>query len=274
MKTLITLASLPLLVLAACAKAQESATKPKQEPETQAQATKPAKDDKVTANDPAVKAIDEFIKKSKVDQGKPGWRTALAEPPKQTFSKDHDYLWHVETGEGKLVIRYLPDAAPMHVTSGIYLSRLGYYDGIGFHRIIPGFMAQGGCPNTESKDKKAAWGTGGPGFFMDGEFIGKLSHNRAGLLSMANTGRPKSEGSQFFITFGPTQMLDGKYTIWGEVVDGKETLKALEKKGIRQNNGMIDECVPIVRTWIQVVEKPKADEKPAEKEGEKKDGDK
>lgn len=269
MKMLITIASLPLLVLAACAPAQEQ-DKQKQEPKTVAQASKPAKDDKITAEDPAIKAIDAFIAKMKVDTKRPNWRTALSEPPKQTFSKDHDYLWHVETGEGKLVIRYFPDAAPMHVTSGIYLSRLGYYDGIGFHRIIPGFMAQGGCPNTESKAKKPTWGQGGPGYYMDGEFIGKLSHDRAGLLSMANTGRPKSEGAQFFITFGETKMLDGKYSIWGEVIEGKDTLKALEKKGIRQNNGMIDECVPIVRTWIQVVEKKKPEEKPAEK----KDGDK
>ncbi|MCK5941003.1 MAG: peptidylprolyl isomerase [Planctomycetes bacterium] len=168
-----------------------------------------------------------------------------------------DYLWHVETSEGPLTIRYLVDSTPMHCTAGIYLARLGYYDGLNFHRIIPGFMAQGGCPTGT--------GTGGPGFFMDGEFPKNMrKHDRGGLLSMANTGRPRSDGSQFFLTFVPTPHLDGKHTVWGEVIEGMETVKKLEKKGTRRNNGMLGAAGPkIVRTWVEVVpqakKKPKAD---------------
>ncbi len=146
-------------------------------------------------------------------------------------------------------IRYFTDTAPMHVSSGIYLSRLGFYDGLNFHRIIPGFMAQGGCPTGS--------GRGNPGYFMAGEFKGNRKHDKAGILSTANTGRPNSEGSQFFLTFGPTRSLDGKYTIWGEVVEGQATLKALAKLGSSANNGMLPNGPKIIRSWIEVVAKPK-----------------
>lgn len=272
MKTLIPVVCVPFLALVTVLPAQEGAqAKPPAKQEKPAKQA-PQQDDKVTAADPAIQAIDKFIEKQAVDTKKDGWRTGLKEPPKLTFDKDSDYFWHVETEAGTMKLRYYTDAAPMHVSSGIYLSRLGYYDGLGFHRIIPGFMAQGGCPNTADPKLQRAWGTGGPGYLMDGEFIGNKKHDKPGILSMANTGRPKSEGSQFFITFRDTANLDGGYTVWGEVVDGMDTVRALEKKGISQNNGMLPKPVGIVRTWITVEKKAKAE--PTEKQDGEKGGEK
>jgi cyclophilin family peptidyl-prolyl cis-trans isomerase len=116
----------------------------------------------------------------------------------------------------------MPDVAPMHVSSTIYLTEVGFYDGTSFHRVIPGFMAQGGDPLGN--------GTGGPGYKYAGEFSPKVKHDKPGLLSMANAG-PGTDGSQFFLTFVPTSHLDGKHTIFGEVVEGLDNLKKMERFG-------------------------------------------
>ena len=251
MKTLTTLVCAPLFAALAVLPAQDK----KQAPKIQGQIT----DSNATKADAAIKAIDTFIAEKKVDTKKKGWRQSLTKPPKLTLSKDAKYFWHVETAVGSMKIQYFADTAPMHVSSGIYLSRLGFYDGLNFHRIIPGFMAQGGCP--------AGSGRGNPGYFMAGEFKGGRKHDKAGILSTANTGRPNSEGSQFFLTFGPTGQLDGKYTVWGEVVEGQATLKALAKLGSSANNGMLSNGPKIIRSWIEVVAKPKkaGSKKPADK---------
>ncbi len=110
----------------------------------------------------------------------------------------------------------------MHVSSTLYLTRLGFYDGLTFHRVITAFMAQGGCP--------LGTGTGGPGYQYAGEFDSGVKHDRPGLLSMANAG-PGTDGSQFFLTFVPTPWLDGQHTIFGEVVGGMDTVRALELCG-------------------------------------------
>jgi len=157
-----------------------------------------------------------------VDKGNPSWRTRLPKPPQADFDAGRTYYASMVTNKGEMRIKLLHETAPMHVTSFIYLSRLGFYDGLDFHRIIPGFMAQGGCP--------LGTGTGGPGYKYDGEFEGDVRHDRAGLLSMANAG-PGTDGSQFFLTFVPTPWLDGKHTIFGEVVDGTQTLQAIEPLG-------------------------------------------
>jgi cyclophilin family peptidyl-prolyl cis-trans isomerase len=110
------------------------------------------------------------------------------------------------------------------VSSAIYLTRLGFYDGTIFHRVIPRFMAQGGDPTGT--------GRGGPGYKYDGEFDSSVKHDKPGVLSTANSG-PGTDGSQFFITFVATPHLDGKHTIYGTVVEGMDTVKALEKAGGR-----------------------------------------
>jgi peptidyl-prolyl cis-trans isomerase B (cyclophilin B) len=169
-----------------------------------------------------MEAIDTFIDKQKVDTGKKGWRTKLPKPPQATFEEGKEITWNLETSEGPIKIRLMPDVAPMHVSSTVYLTKLGFYDGLLFHRVIPGFMAQGGCPNGD--------GRGGPGYTYDGECSSSVKHDKGGLLSMANAG-PGTDGSQFFLTFTATPWLDGKHTIFGEVVEGEDVLKTLEKKG-------------------------------------------
>jgi cyclophilin family peptidyl-prolyl cis-trans isomerase len=129
----------------------------------------------------------------------------------------------------------------MHVSSTIYLARLGFYDKVVFHRVIEGFMAQGGDPLGR--------GTGGPGYQYGGEFDPSERHDRPGLLSMANAG-PGTDGSQFFITFVPTPHLDDKHSIFGEVISGKDTLTALEKRGSR--SGQTSKPLEMTATRIRV----------------------
>ena len=172
--------------------------------------------------DKAIAAIDAQIAAAKVNKSVAGWKTSLKAPTVVTFDPAKKYLVRMVTSEGTILINMLPAAAPMHVTSFIYLTRMGFYDGIVFHRVITKFMAQGGDPLGN--------GMGGPGYQFAGEFGGGLKHNRPGLLSMANAG-PGTDGSQFFLTFVPTAWLDGKHTIFGEVVEGMDVLKKLEANG-------------------------------------------
>jgi peptidyl-prolyl cis-trans isomerase B (cyclophilin B) len=199
-------------------------------------------------SDGAVASIDKFIadqkEAGKIDLEKKGWKTSLPKPPKATFDAKSDYFWIMETNKGTIKIKLLPDVAPMHVSSTIYLARLGFYDDLTFHRVITQFMAQGGCP--------LGTGTGGPGYKYDGEFDKNVRHNKPGLLSMANAG-PGTDGSQFFLTFVPTSWLDGKHTIFGEVVEGMDVVKTLEAGG--SENGRTKEALGIKKTTIEVAAK-------------------
>jgi cyclophilin family peptidyl-prolyl cis-trans isomerase len=179
-------------------------------------------EESAVSSDPVVQSIDQFIAKAGIDRSKDQWKLRVPQPPKQTFAAGKKYYWVLTTNKGPVRIHLRPDIAPMHVTSTIYLTRLGFYDGTVFHRVIPGFMAQGGDPTGT--------GAGGPGYKYAGEFDPKVKHDRKGLLSMANAG-PGTDGSQFFLTFVPTAWLDGKHTLFGEVVDGHKTLDALEAAG-------------------------------------------
>jgi cyclophilin family peptidyl-prolyl cis-trans isomerase len=166
--------------------------------------------------------IEAFIAEQKIDKSDARWKQQLSKPPKVAFDGSKTYKWLLETNVGSIGVRLMPDVAPMHVSSTVYLTKLGFYDDVIFHRVIPGFMAQGGDPTGT--------GTGGPGYKYGGEFDPKVRHDKGGLLSMANAG-PGTDGSQFFLTFKPTSWLDGKHTIFGEVVEGKGTLSELEKRG-------------------------------------------
>jgi cyclophilin family peptidyl-prolyl cis-trans isomerase len=176
------------------------------------------------AEDPAIAEMDAFIAKQNVDKTNSGWKTRLAKPPRLRFRKGTTYYWNLETTQGSIKVKLMPEVAPMHVSSTIYLTRLGFYDGTAFHRVIPGFMAQGGDPLGN--------GTGGPGYQYDGEFDRAVKHDRPGLLSMANRG-PGTDGSQFFLPFVKTPHLNGKHTIFGEVSGSMATVKALEQNGSR-----------------------------------------
>ncbi len=190
--------------------------------------------------DTALAAIDAFIESEGVDTSSNRWRTSLSKPPLAEFDEASTYLWEFKTSVGDISIQLRPDEAPMHATSTIYLTRLGFYDGLKFHRIITDFMAQGGCPLGS--------GTGGPGYNYEGEF-GSLKHDRPGLLSMANAG-PGTDGSQFFLTFVATPWLDGKHTIFGQVVEGLEIVKKLELSG--SQSGQPQDDLEITSATIRV----------------------
>lgn len=125
----------------------------------------------------------------------------------------------IETKFGEIEIKFFPDVAPMHVENFTKLAKEGFYDGTIFHRVIPGFMIQGGDPNTKGPNQML-YGTGGPGHNVKAEF-NKIQHKR-GILSMARSQNPDSAGSQFFIVVKDSLFLDGQYTVFGEVVRGME----------------------------------------------------
>lgn len=140
----------------------------------------------------------------------------------QAADLDPENTIYLDLKDGRVVIELLPKYAPNHVARIKELARQGFYDGIVFHRVIPGFMAQGGCP--------LGTGTGSPGYRFDGEFDRTVRHDKPGVLSMANAG-PGTDGSQFFLTFTATPHLDGKHTVYGHVVEGMDVLRALEQRG-------------------------------------------
>jgi peptidyl-prolyl cis-trans isomerase B (cyclophilin B) len=127
----------------------------------------------------------------------------------------------VETKFGEIEIEFLTDKAPGHVKNFLDLARKGFYDGTTFHRVIPGFMIQGGCPNTRDAAKgKGGHGTGGPGYTIKAEF-NDTPHTR-GVVSMARSSDPNSAGSQFFICVKDSGFLDRQYSAFGRVVRGME----------------------------------------------------
>lgn len=126
----------------------------------------------------------------------------------------------METTKGTIKIRLFDDKTPKTAKNFKDLAAKGYYDGLIFHRVIRGFMIQGGCPNGD--------GRGGPGYKFEDEFHPTLRHNKAGILSMANAG-PNTNGSQFFITTVPTPHLDNRHSVFGEVIEGMDVVKAIEE---------------------------------------------
>jgi peptidyl-prolyl cis-trans isomerase B (cyclophilin B) len=127
----------------------------------------------------------------------------------------------IETKLGEIEIEFLADKAPGHVKNFLDLAKKGFYDGTTFHRVIPGFMIQGGCPNTKDASKgKGGHGTGGPGYTIKAEF-NDTSHKR-GVVSMARAQDPNSAGSQFFICVADSNFLDKQYSAFGRVVRGME----------------------------------------------------
>ena len=147
---------------------------------------------------------------------------------------------YLDLKDGRVVIRMLPDVAPKHVARIKELVRSGFYNGLTFHRVIEGFMAQGGDPNGN--------GTGGSGKKIPAEFTKKYSHKR-GAVSMARAQDPNSADSQFFIVTADSTYLDGQYTIWGYVVSGMEFVDNI-KKGNSMQNGLVQDPDKIVKMTI------------------------
>ena len=190
---------------------------------------------------PEIPDIDAQVAQANVNREKSSWRTSLSKPKVATFDPKKSYFMNVTTNKGPIRIKFLPEVAPMHVTNFIYLTKLGFFDGLSFHRVIQGFMAQGGCP--------LGTGTGGPGYKFDGEYSPKVVHNKPGLLSMANAG-PGTDGSQFFLTFVATPWLDGKHTVFGEIVEGMDTMKQFEAAG--SANGPTKEPLKMEKVTVEV----------------------
>lgn len=128
----------------------------------------------------------------------------------------------ITTTEGEMVIEFWPDVAPRTVENFKTLAQKGFYDGTCFHRIIKGFMIQGGDPLTKDAARESHWGTGGPGYQIKAEFSDR-SHQR-GVISMARSANPDSAGSQFFICDGDASFLDRQYTAFGKLIKGDEVL--------------------------------------------------
>lgn len=147
-------------------------------------------------------------------------------PPPMTIDVNKKYFatFKMQKG-GEFVIELYPDKAPITVNSFVFLAREGYFDGVTFHRVLEGFMAQGGDPTGT--------GTGGPGY----EFVNEdsdLTFDKAGVVAMANAGRD-TNGSQFFITFGPAPQLNGDYTIFGQVTEGMDVVNGITRRDPSQN---------------------------------------
>jgi len=142
-------------------------------------------------------------------------------PPSGTLDLHQSYTARFKTERGEIVCQLHAAQAPLTVENFVNLARAGFYDGTTFHRVIPGFMAQGGDPTGT--------GRGGPGYSFRDEFTSELRHDAAGVLSMANAGA-NTNGSQFFLTLGPTPHLDGRHSIFGRVTDGMDVLRSIRER--------------------------------------------
>ena len=142
-------------------------------------------------------------------------------PPPMVIDPAKRYLATIGTDQGDIIVELFADKAPITVNNFVFLAREGYYDGVTFHRVIKGFMAQGGDPTGS--------GSGGPGYRFGDEFHPALKHDQPGILSMANAG-PGTNGSQFFITYRDTPHLDGKHTVFGRVVEGMDVVEAIPER--------------------------------------------
>jgi peptidyl-prolyl cis-trans isomerase B (cyclophilin B) len=160
------------------------------------------------------------------------------------------------TSAGDIVVEFWPDAAPKTVENFKTLAKKGFYDGTAFHRIIKGFMIQGGDPNTKDPSKEAMFGQGGPGYQIDAEFNAH-KHVR-GVLSMARSQDPNSAGSQFFICLGDASFLDGKYTAFGKVIKGDDVLGKLGDSPVA-GNGQGEASKPTSRVELKSVKIVPAD---------------
>ena len=142
-------------------------------------------------------------------------------PPEMSIDPKKRYTATLRISAGDIVVELFADRVPHTVNNFIFLARDKFYDGITFHRVIPGFMAQGGDPTGS--------GSGGPGYRFKDEFHPSLRHDGAGILSMANAG-PNTNGSQFFITFAATPHLDNKHSVFGKVVNGMDALMKISPR--------------------------------------------
>ncbi len=181
---------------------------------------------------------------------------AVAANTKEEKKSDAKEVAVMSTTEGDMVIEFWPDVAPKTVENFKTLAKKGFYDGTAFHRIIKGFMVQGGDPNTKDPSKEESYGTGGPGYSIPAEFNNK-SH-QFGVLSMARSRDPNSAGSQFFICNGDASQLDHQYTAFGKVIKGDDVLKKISDTPVTASR-MGENSKPTKRIEIKSVKIVPAD---------------
>lgn len=179
--------------------------------------------------------------------------TVFAEMREKNFSKEEikkmaETKAVIETKFGNIELKFFPEVAPNHVNNFIELAKKGFYDGTTFHRVIPGFMIQGGDPNTKNPDR-SRHGMGGPGYTLKAEFNEK-PHKR-GTLSMARAAHPDSAGSQFFICVADSFFLDRQYTVFGEVVSGMDVADRI----VNQPKDSRDNPLDRIEMKIKIIEK-------------------
>lgn len=179
--------------------------------------------------------------------------SVCAEPKSKIFTKEETRKMSetkavIETKFGNMELRFFPDVAPNHVNNFIELAKKGFYDGTTFHRVIPGFMIQGGDANSKNPNR-LLHGTGNPGYSIKAEFNDRL-HKR-GIISMARSQNPDSAGSQFFICVADAPYLDGKYTVFGEVVSGMDAADKI----VGQPRDARDNPVDKIEMKVKILEK-------------------
>ena len=172
------------------------------------------------------------------------------------IDKDQNEVAVLKTSDGEMVAEFSPDVAPKTVENFKKLARQGFYDGTAFHRIIKGFMIQGGDPNTKDLANEARYGTGGPGYSIPAEFNEK-KHVR-GVLSMARSSDPNSAGSQFFICLGTASSLDRQYTVFGHLIKGLDVLDKIGNTPVTRGNGG-ENSKPTTRVTLESVKIVPAD---------------
>jgi cyclophilin family peptidyl-prolyl cis-trans isomerase len=169
---------------------------------------------------------------------------AFKEAPKQQLEKGKDYVAVMETSKGRIILDLFENDTPTSVNSFVWLARHHYYDGILFHRVMDQFVVQGGDPNTLEKDRNK-WGTGGPGYSFGLEVRTKLNFDTKGILGMARSQSPDSNGSQFYITLAPASSLNGSYTVFGKVTEGLDILDKITKYQSPDPKGTPDKIIKV-----------------------------
>ncbi|MBZ9714228.1 peptidylprolyl isomerase [Deinococcus multiflagellatus] len=175
-------------------------------------------------------------------------------PPTQVIDPAKQYRAILKTSRGDVTVELLPKASPVAVNNFVFLALNRFYDGTRFHRVIDGFMAQGGDPLSADEGKKAQWGTGGPGYQFAAEVNNGLRFDRAGVLGMARAQSLNSQGSQFFITVAPADFLSGGYTVFGRVLSGQDVLDRLTRT--YNNAGPIAGAGADLLQSVQILQSP------------------
>ncbi|MFH0990984.1 MAG: peptidylprolyl isomerase [bacterium] len=155
-------------------------------------------------------------------------------------SKEQPVIAQIETSKGVIEVELFQKETPKTVNNFVGLAEKGYYDGVKFHRVIANFMIQGGDPTGTGMGGQSIYGAG-----FEDEIVPSLKHTGPGILSMANTGMPKSNGSQFFITLAATPWLDGKHTVFGKVVKGMEVVQAMGNAKTDRSDQPVEDIVMV-----------------------------